>query len=262
MQITDKDVKAAIGPVVGIVQARMGSTRLPGKVMMEIGGKPMLWHVVARLAASALVEKIVVATTQEESDDRIAEWCAENNVCCHRGSVNDVLDRYFYAALASKARTIVRITSDCPLLDPALVDRAIRKFGEGGLDYVSIDPSFPDGLDAEVFSFEALEKAYMRAALSSEREHVTPYIWKNHTIFRICKIRCETDLSKMRWTVDDERDLTLVNAIYDGIGANGGIFYMEEILKFLEAHPALLEINADIERNEGYAKSLSEDKAV
>src|SRR5690606_12170285 len=135
------EIKAAIGPVVGIVQARMGSTRLPGKVMREIGGKPMLWHVVTRLRAAALVDKAVVATTDHESEDVIAEWCAENEICCHRGSVNDVLDRYFYAALGYKARTIVRITSDCPLLDPALVDRAIGKFAEGGLDYVSIDPT-------------------------------------------------------------------------------------------------------------------------
>ncbi len=252
----------AIGPVVGIVQARMGSTRLPGKVMREIGGRPMLWHVVTRLAAASLVEKVVVATTEDESDDRIAGWCGENGICCHRGSVNDVLDRYFYAALAARARTIVRITSDCPFLDPELVDRAVRRFGEGGLDYVSIDPSFPDGLDAEVFSFAALEKAYMQAALSSEREHVTPYIWKNPAAFRICKIHCENDLSKMRWTVDDERDLTLVSAIYDGIGGEGRIFHMDEILRFLETNPSLLRINADIGRNEGYARSLKEDKAV
>ncbi len=255
-------VKTGFKPVVAIVQARMGSTRLPGKVMKPIGGRPILWHVVNRLKAASLVDDIIVATTDQPSDDIIKEWCGLNGTGCYRGSQDDVLDRFFYAARAAGARTIVRITSDCPLIDPALVDRAIRKFSEGGFDYVSLDPSFPDGLDAEVFSFEALEKAYMEAALSSEREHVTPYIWKRTQVFRVCRIMSEADLSHMRWTVDDERDLKLVTAIYDGINAGERVFHMDEILRFLEKNPALLGINAQTERNEGYAKSLKEDKLV
>lgn len=255
-------VKSSISPVVAIVQARMGSTRLPGKVMKPIGGRPVLWHVINRLKAAGMIDDIVIATTDNPADDIIQEWCSLNGVGCHRGSTDDVLDRYFYAARSARAKTIVRITSDCPLIDPALVDRAIRKFGEGGFDYVSLDPSFPDGLDCEVFSFEALEKAYMSAALSSEREHVTPYIWKRTQLFRVCKIMSEKDLSGMRWTVDDERDLRLVTAIYDGISAGERVFHMDEILGFLEKNQDLLAINADIKRNEGYAKSLKEDKLI
>ena len=255
-------VNTGIGPVVAVVQARMGSTRLPGKVMKPLGGRPILWHVVNRLKSASMIDDIVVATTDQPSDDVIKEWCGLNGTGCYRGSQDDVLDRYFYAARNAGAKTVVRITSDCPLVDPALVDRAIRKFSEGGFDYVSLDPSFPDGLDAEVFSFEALEKAYMAAALSSEREHVTPYIWKRTQLFRVCRIMSETDLSHMRWTVDDERDLKLVTAIYGGIDAGERVFHMDEVLRFLEKNPALLGLNAAIERNEGYAKSLKEDKLV
>jgi len=255
-------VSTKMKPVIAIVQARMGSTRLPGKVMKGIAGRPMLWHVVNRLKAAKSIDDIIIATTDQPADDLIAEWCALNGTGCYRGSSDDVLDRYFYAARGAKANTIVRITSDCPLLDPALVDRAVLKFAEGGFDYVSIDPSFPDGLDVEVFSFASLEKAYMQAGLSSEREHVTPYIWKNHQRFRVCKIMSAEDLSHMRWTVDDERDLRLVTAIYEGIGAGERVFHMEEILRFLEKNPGLLEINAETTRNEGYARSIKEDKSV
>ncbi|OGP15030.1 MAG: hypothetical protein A2052_04980 [Deltaproteobacteria bacterium GWA2_54_12] len=249
-------------PVVAIVQARMSSTRLPGKVMKGIAGRPMLWHVVNRLKASSLIDEIVVATTTGHEDDIIEEWCKLNGTGFSRGSLDDVLDRYYQAAKSFRARTVVRVTSDCPLIDPALVDRAIEKFGEGGFDHVSIDSSYPDGLDAEVFSFEALKKAHAEAALASEREHVTPYIWKNPQVFSLCKIKSATDLSGMRWTVDDERDLKLVTEIYEGIGAGERVFHMDEVLGFLRRKPEVLKINAATTRNEGYAKSLRQDRIV
>ncbi|MBI5588131.1 MAG: glycosyltransferase family protein [Deltaproteobacteria bacterium] len=257
MQV-DKD---GIRPVVAVIQARMSSTRLPGKVMKEVSGNTILGHVVSRLKASGLIDTVAVATTTERTDDLIAEWCAENKVPVYRGSLNDVLDRYFQAAKKFGAKTIVRVTSDCPLIDPALVDRVIERFSEGGYDHVSVGPTYPDGLDAEVFSFASLSKAHKEARLASEREHVTPYIWKNPGLFRLASIECGKDLSRMRWTVDDERDLLLVTKIYEGLGSEK-LFHMEEVLLFLERNPELLEINSATARNEGYAKSLKEDKII
>lgn len=247
-------------PVVAIIQARMSSTRLPGKVMREVAGKTILGHVIGRLKAATLIDTVVVATTTERSDDVIENWCEENSVPVYRGSLEDVLDRYYEAALSFSAKTVVRITSDCPLIDPELVDSIVGKFLNGGFDHVSVGPTYPDGLDAEVFSFASLEKAHREARLASEREHVTPYIWKNPGVFRLSKITCEKDLSKLRWTVDDDKDLTLVTRIYEGMGA--GLFHMDDVLEFLERNPGLSEINSMTMRNEGYAKSLKQDRVV
>lgn len=254
-------LKNQIRPVVAIIQARMSSTRLPGKVMLDVSGKTILGHVVDRLKYSNRLDAVTVATTTAPSDDVIVKWCAENKVPVFRGSLNDVLDRYYRAAKDFSARTVVRITSDCPLIDPELVDRVIDKFSEGIYDHVSVGGGYPDGLDAEVFSFTALEKAHREARLSSEREHVTPYIWKNPGIFRLANITPGKDLSKLRWTVDDEKDFDLVTRIYEGLG-DRKIFHMRDILEFLEKHPELLEINSMTARNEGYAKSLREDRLI
>lgn len=255
-------LREELRPVVAIVQARMSSTRLPGKVMKGIAGRPMLWHVVNRLKASRLIDEIVVATTTGREDDIIEEWCKLNGTPVSRGSLDDVLDRYYHAALDFGAKTIVRITSDCPLIEPALVDRAIQRFNKGGFSHVSVDSSYPDGLDAEVFSFEALEKAHREAVLASEREHVTPYIWKNTHLFSLGKIKSDVDLSAMRWTVDDKLDLKFVTEIYEGIDAGERVFRMEEVLRFLRGRPELLKINSATTRNEGYAKSLRQDRVV
>ena len=255
-------LREELRPIVAIVQARMSSTRLPGKVMKGIAGRPMLWHVVNRLKAARLIDEIVVATTTGREDDIIEEWCKLNGTSVSRGSLDDVLDRYYQAAISFGAKTIVRITSDCPLIEPALVDRAIQRFNKGGFSHVSVDSSYPDGLDAEVFSFEALEKAHKEAALASEREHVTPYIWKNPHLFSLGKIKSDVDLSAMRWTVDDKLDLKFVTQIYEGIGAGERVFRMEEVLRFLRSRPELLKINSATARNEGYAKSLRQDRVV
>lgn len=250
-----------INPVVAIVQARMGSTRLPGKVLKEICGKTVLWHVVNRLRAARNIDSVLIATTTEASDDPVVSWCRENRVAHFRGSLDDVLDRYYRAAGFCGARTIVRITADCPLIEPTLVDRVIEKFAADGCDHAGVASSFPDGLDAEVFSFEALKKAHAEARLASEREHVTPYIWKNPQTFRLGAVHSETDLSKMRWTVDDEKDFRFVTKVFEGLGA-GRVFHMDDVLEFLRKNPELLEINSQTMRNEGYAKSLKEDKVV
>ncbi|MBI5643145.1 MAG: glycosyltransferase family protein [Deltaproteobacteria bacterium] len=251
-----------MAPVVAIIQARMSSTRLPSKVMKTVCGNPILWHVVNRLKASRLIEDIMVATTTDPSDDVIEEWCALTGTASYRGSLEDVLDRYYNAARKIGAKTIVRITADCPLIDPELVDKVIGKFSEGGYDHTGIDSSYPDGLDAEVFSFAALEKAHKEARLASEREHVTPYIWKNPGFFRLSSIKNDKDLSHLRWTVDDAKDFLLVTRIFEGMSSFDGVFHMNDILEFLDKNPGLLEINSKTMRNEGYAKSLKEDKVI
>ncbi len=249
-------------PVVAIVQARMTSTRLPGKVMKEICGRPILWHVVHRLKESKRLDRIVVATSVDGSDDTIMEWCNREDIPFYRGSLDDVLDRYYQTAKRFGVKTIVRITADCPLIDPEIVDMAVERFLDGRYDYVSTGGTFPDGLDTEVFSLEALERAWKEADLLSEREHVTPYIWKHPDIFRLSSIKCEEDLSDMRWTVDEERDFVFVTRIFEAFECTERVFHMDEILEILRKDPSLLDINAGIERNEGYARSLREDRRI
>jgi spore coat polysaccharide biosynthesis protein SpsF (cytidylyltransferase family) len=240
----------------------MGSTRLPGKVLKELCERTVLWHVVNRVEHAKDVDKVVVATTTEDKDDEIVRWCESEGVAFFRGSSEDVLDRYYRAALDCGAKTIVRITSDCPLIDPSLVDMATSKFKEGGFDYVSVGGTYPDGLDTEVFSMIALEKAQKKATLGSEREHVTPFIWKRPERFRIYGFKAAEDYSKMRWTVDDEQDLLFVRSVYEGFKCSESPFGMEEILEFLRDNPKLSEINSGTMRNEGYVKSLREDEAA
>lgn len=255
-------LEGRLRPVVAIVQARMTSTRLPGKVMMEICGKPVIHHVAGRLRRSSLIDKVTVATTTEATDDVIGKWCAEAGIDCHRGSLEDVLDRFYHAAKKTGAGTIVRITADCPLIDPGIVDIVIEEYARTGCDYAVTDSTLPDGLDAEVFSFDALERAHREARLSSEREHVTPYIWKRPDVFSVYRVAGGRDLSHMRWTVDDERDFLFVTKIFEGFGCTGRVFAMGEILSYLEKNPGLLSINSGTMRNEGYAKSLRDDKPI
>ncbi len=259
MSIEDK---GSTEEVVAIVQARMTSSRLPGKVLMEICREPILHHVVARLKASRMITRIVVATSVDATDDTIGRWCDGNSIDVFRGSLDDVLDRYYNAAKAFGAKTIVRITADCPLLDPGVVDEVIGEFLSGAYDYASTGGRYPDGLDTEVFSFEALERAHAEAKLASEREHVTPYIWKHPGEFRLSSIRCEEDLSHMRWTVDDPEDFLFVTKVYEGLYGDKKVFDMNDILAFLKKRPELSEINSGTLRNEGYAKSLREDFIV
>jgi len=253
------------GLVVAIVQARMSSERLPGKVMRDISGKPMLWHVINRLRAARNIERIVVATSTDPSDDVIVRWCDEEGILTYRGSLDDVLSRYYCAARAFHAHIVVRITADCPMIDPLIVDRAIKNFlqakesKEPSYDYLGLDRSFPDGLDTEVFSFEALERAFTEAVLPSEREHVTPYIWKNKMSFRVHSMKHYRDLSKMRWTVDDCADLTFVRKVFNSFTCPLRVFYMEEALQLLYANTELLDINSSTTRNEGYLKSLADE---
>jgi spore coat polysaccharide biosynthesis protein SpsF len=248
-----------------IVQARMGSTRLPGKVMRTLSGMPVLWHIIQRVKCAELPDKILIATTTNPEDILIVSACKKWNVPVFRGDPEDVLKRYYdgLVFLETECKTIdfiVRITADCPLIDPELIDKEIQIAITGKYDYVSnVDPpTYPDGLDVEVLSRAALLKAYKNASLPSEHKHVTPYILKN-PLFNKFNLRNSDDLSAMRWTLDNEEDFLFIKSIYEALYQPSGIFTTSEVLIFLRDHPEIQNINTDIRRNEGYAKSLRED---
>lgn len=248
---------------VAIVQARMGSTRLPGKVLLDVAGRPLLGRVVSRLRAARGIDQVLVATSTSPADDAVAEFCLKEKVDCFRGSEADVLDRFYQAAQKFGATVVVRVTADCPLLDPEVVDKVVSVFEEGGLDYVSntLRYTYPDGLDVEVFSFKALEAAWQDDRQPAGREHVTPFI-RSSGKFRTRNVDCETDLSRknFRWTVDEPRDLEFVRNVYSRLG--NGPFGWRDVLSLLEREPALMTINENIISNEGYYKSLAAEPAV
>lgn len=251
--------------VVAIIQARMGATRLPGKVLAEIAGRPMLWHVVNRVRIARSVDKVVVATSNRSSDDAVAEFCVQNDIEFFRGSETDVLDRFYQTAKHFNADVVVRITADCPLIDPQVVDIVVSTYLEGGYDYVTntLRYTYPNGMDVEVFSFAALEKAWREARLPAEREHVTPYLRASGR-FRVFNVENEADLSKrnLRWTVDEPADLEFVRAVYARLGGDKQPFGLSDILELLDKEPDLMQINSGIIRNEGYYKSLASEPPI
>lgn len=248
--------------ITAIIQARFSSTRLPGKVLLLLKDKTMLESVVERVQKAKRVKKIIVITSNEKSDDKIVQLCKKKKIDCFRGSLNDVLDRYYQAAKKFKVKHICRITADCPFVDPQVIDLVAKKYLERKFDYVSNThpPTYPDGLDTEIFSFEALEKAWKEAKLKSEREHVCPYIWKNPKKFKIHNVKNNKNFSGMRWTVDEESDLKFVREIYKQLYKKNKMFYMQDVLDLLKKSPELMEMNKGIIRDEGYFKSLKEDR--
>ena len=248
--------------VTAIIQARMTSTRLPGKVLMEVMGRPLLSYQIERLRFSKRIDEIIIATTMNKEDDPIAKLSRKEGLKVFRGSEDDVLDRYYQAAKEVNAKTIVRITGDCPLIDPMVVEKVISHYLVSKCDYASniAPPTFPDGLDTEVFSFDALEKAWEKAKWQSEREHVTPYIRNRPEIFHLENLENGEDLSNMRWTVDEAADLEFVRAVYSKLETMSS--GMSEVIAVLEKYPELRTLNDAIVRNEGYMKSLREDKLV
>jgi len=248
--------------VVAIIQARMSSSRLPGKVLMPLANKPVLAHIVERLSYCKMIDKIVVATTNEVSDDLVADYCKNNNIDFYRGSLKDVLDRYYQSAKIHHANPIVRITGDCPVIDPVVVDAVITGYLSGEYDYYGLGGEFPDGLDCTVFSFSAIERAWKEAKLQSEREHVGPYIENNPHLFRNGALELFQGLSQQRWTLDELNDYELLSKIFNELYRLDSPFLTHEILQFIQNNPDLLEINSKIVRNEGYLKSLQEDKVI
>jgi spore coat polysaccharide biosynthesis protein SpsF (cytidylyltransferase family) len=245
-----------------VIQARMGSTRLPGKSLVEIAGQPLLGHVIDRTKACQLVHEVVLATTIEPEDTALIALAGAKGIGSYRGSVDDVLDRFYQAALSVRADNVVRITADDPFKDPEVIDLVIQRLlDRPELDYASntMIPTFPEGLDVEVFRFSALAKAWRESRLMSEREHITPYIWKNPSLFRLENVAHGCDLSKLRWTLDYEADLAFTRAVYHRL-YSGRIFGMGEILRLLEAEPNLALINTGIQRNAGYLKSTQNEQ--
>ena len=237
--------------VVGVIQARVGSTRLPGKVLLDLAGDAVLARCVNRTRRAQTLDEVVMATTAKPADDAIVDLCAERGWPCFRGSEEDLLDRYYQAAVAYQADVVVRITSDCPLIEPEIVDRVVREFLERqpDVDYacnVLPQRTFPRGLDTEVMRFDVLERAWREDLNPAWREHVTPYIQRNPGLFYIHGVTSEADYSHMRWTVDTPEDLAFVRRIYGHFEHN--LFSWREVLAVLEQHPEWLEINRHVQQ--------------
>jgi len=247
-----------------IIQARTSSTRLPGKVLKTILGVPILLMQIERVKNSKLIDNIIVATSVDESDLQIENLCIDAGLSCFRGSLDDVLDRFYSAAKLNKPTNVVRLTADCPLMDPEIIDKVIKYHLDGFYDYTSnaLEPTFPDGLDVEVMKYGALEIAWREAKLTSEREHVTPYIYKNKEKFKIGVFKNNVDLSHLRWTVDYEEDFEFVNEIYKNLYKAGNKFSMADVLELLKANPGIDKINSKYWRNDGYEKSLKNDSVI
>ena len=243
-----------------IVQARMGASRLPDKVLMPLAGKPVLEHVIRRCQHAASVDRVIVATTVSDRDLAIVRFVSGLGVGVFCGSEADVLDRYYQTARLFNLEHVVRITADCPAIDPRIIDQVIAKYFSGKFDYVTnaMSETYPDGQDVEVFSLSGLKKAWQEATLSSDREHVTPYM-RRLEVFNKYNVSCDSDLSQHRWTLDEPNDYQKLSAVFDALYHQDPFFHLQDILRFFEAHPDIDRINNAIRRNEGYQKSLLKD---
>lgn len=237
---------------VAIIQARMGSTRFFGKVMTKIADRTVLEHVITRVRQSKRVDEIVIATTTKLDDDLIVDEAKQIGVNYFRGSEDDVLSRYYYAAKENSADIVVRITSDCPLIDPKIIDGMLEFYKNNNYNIVSnagsdlTQRTYPRGLDTEIFSFKQLEDAFNKADKTYQREHVTPYIYENTK--NIFYYKNNQDNSNHRWTLDTREDFELITKIYDLLYTGQHDFYLKEILGVFDKKPELLNINAHIEQ--------------
>lgn len=255
-------VNTPAGATIAVLQARMSSSRLPGKVLLRTCGKPLLQLQIERILRARRVDALVVATSTESSDDELQALCGELGIACHRGSLDDVLDRVTAAARPFAPGWVVRLTGDCPLADPAVIDAVIEAGHAPDVDYASnaLHPSYPDGLDAECVRWSVLEQASREARKPSEREHVTPFVHTQPHRFRLREVRHTVDLSARRWTVDEPADFVFVSQVYEHLYRADPAFGMAEILAFEDAHPWLAGLHAHARRNEGYERSLARDR--
>jgi len=235
-----------------IIQARMGSTRLPEKVMKNLLGKTVLEHVIERVKQSKLIDEIIIATTTHDRDAVIESEALRCGAKAFRGSEDDVLSRYYYAVKDNDLDVVVRITSDCPLIDPQVLDEVIQYYVNNDYDIVSNAGSdlskrtYPRGLDTEVFSFKVLENAFINVKETYQREHVTPYIYENS--IGVYYYKNHIDYSKHRWTLDTDEDFNLISEIYKHLYHGEHDFYLSDIVKLFEAKPELFNINAHVEQ--------------
>ena len=250
--------------IVTIVQARAESTRLPGKIFKSILGKPMLAHMLERVKRAQKINSVVLATTDKSEDDATAAIGERSGVTVFRGSESNVLDRFYRAASAARAETVVRLTGDCPLVDPAVLDEVVERYLAQNVDYTHTPVNYPEGLDTEVFSFSALERAHKEARLPSEREHVTPYIRNHPELFRLDEKwrNGKGNHSAMHWSVDTKQNFEFISRIFEKLFPRNEKFNKDDVLALLEREPELLAINKDGTGYEGYEKSKREDAIV
>jgi spore coat polysaccharide biosynthesis protein SpsF len=238
--------------VVAITQARMTSTRLPGKIMMKAGGKPLLSHHLERLGRAETIDEIILATTENSADDPTAELGERLGVTVFRGSEHDVLARCHGAATAAEADVVVRVTSDCPLIDPEVTDRTVGTFLDRAdeLDYVSnrLVHTYPRGLDTEVLHFSALDEAYTEATDPADREHVTLFVWRQPERYRLLNVPCDRDLSHHRWTVDTKEDFELMSRMIEALYPTNPAFGLDASIALLDQHPEWSDLNAQIQQ--------------
>lgn len=238
--------------IVIILQARMGSTRLPGKILKQVLNRPLLSYQLERLRRATKADAVLTATTTARQDDQVVRLCEQENTPVYRGSEEDVLGRYYQAAKSSHADIIVRVTGDCPLIDSTVVDQVIQYFLDRwpDCDYASnsLERTFPRGLDVEVFSFRALERAAKEAKLPEEREHVTPYFYGHPGLFKVGSVVQSSDLSHHRWTVDTPEDLDLITRVITALYPKKPAFSTEDVLELFKEHPDWLAINAHIKQ--------------
>lgn len=243
------DIKTAV-----IIQARMGSTRLPGKVMKYLKNRPVLWHVIERVKQAGMIDQIIVATTTQEKDKIIKEKCQEWGINIYCGSEDDVLARYYETAIKYSVDIVVRITADCPLIDPYVIDELVKFYYKSNYSLVTnagVDlknRTYPRGLDTEVFSFKILKKAYQNAYERYQREHVTPYIYENFN--NVFYYKNSKDYSKFRLTLDTKEDYELINLIYKKMYSSKHNFYLKEIIELFNNNSELLNINNGIKQKE------------
>jgi spore coat polysaccharide biosynthesis protein SpsF len=249
--------------ILAILQARASSRRLPGKVLKPILGRPMLALQLERVGRAQRIDRLLVATSLDPSDDPIATLCRDLGVGCFRGSLDDVLDRFYQAAAEQKAASVVRLTGDCPLADPAVIDRVVGIHTGGGYDYTSnvLRRTYPDGLDVEMVRFACLEVAWREAQLPSEREHVMPFVNRRPDRFKLHDVTQPNDLSHWRWVVDEPEDFAFITRIYEALYPANPAFTTADVLGLLRERPDIAAMMGRAKTNEGYEKSLAADAA-
>jgi len=255
--------------IVTVIQARTGSSRLPNKILLPLANKPLLYRMFERVAASKMCGTIVIATTTDKSDDVVENLCNKFNMICFRGHPTDLLDRHYQAAKLFSADAVVKIPSDCPLIDKSVIDKVLNYYMENlnYFDYVSNlhPPTYPDGNDVEIMSFKALSDAWENANRELEREHTTPYFWENPDKFRIGNVIWETGLDysmSHRFTIDYEKDYNFIKQVYDELYSVNPIFTLNDILDLLDRKPEIKKINEEYCGVNWYRNHLDELKTI
>jgi len=250
---------------VAIIQARLSSSRLPGKILLEVCGKPLLEHMISRVKRSKKIDEIIVATSINKMDDLIEDWCKKNQIKCFRGPEQDVLKRFKLAKDFINGDTIIRLCSDCPLIDPKVIDDVLEIYETNNFDFVSnLFPvegrTYPDGMGVEVFSSKLLDESDRNAKKPSEREHVTFYLWMQPERFKIFRHDYPEDLSKFRFNLDYIQDYCLIRSVFESLYPKNNFFTMADTINWLKEHPEILKFNDMIEPNQGWKNSFDEDK--